>query len=367
MNIGITGADGLLGFHLRARLHAQGWRGVRLATRQTFASQASLDEFVVGLEGIVHLAGMNRGDETEVEATNVRLVADLVAALERTGSRPALVFANSIHIERNSGYGRGKREAARLLRKWATASGSTLADLVLPHVFGEFGKPFYNSVVSTFCHQLANGERPEVHVDGRLELLHAQDVVQRCLEALRDREDGTMRMIGAPMAVGELLARLRDQHEQYASHVVPDLRDRLDLQLFNALRSYLYPRHYPVSLELRRDARGGLFEAVKSLQGGQVFFSSTHPGVTRGNHYHLRKVERFLVVGGEADIRLRKLFSPQVDSFRVTGASPCYIDMPTFHTHSITNVGSGELTTLFWSNEIFDPANPDTYAENVTT
>lgn len=367
MNIGITGADGLLGFHLRARLHAHGWRGVRLATRQTFASPASLDEFVAGLDGVVHMAGMNRGDEAEVEATNIRLAADLVAALERTGSAPALVFANSIHVERDTGYGRGKRAAAALLRKWATASGATLADLVLPHVFGEFGKPFYNSVVSTFCHQLATGAHPEVHVDGQLELLHAQDVAQRCLEALRDREDATTRMIGAPMAVSELLVRLRDQHERYAGHVVPDLCDRLDLQFFNTLRSYLYPHHYPVSLELRRDARGGLFEAVKTLQGGQVFFSSTHPGVTRGNHYHLRKVERFLVVGGEAEIRLRKLFSPQVESFRVTGAAPCYIDMPTFHTHSITNVGSVELTTLFWSNEIFDPADPDTYAENVTT
>ncbi|HNQ57287.1 MAG: capsule biosynthesis protein CapF [Rhodocyclaceae bacterium] len=367
MSIGITGADGLLGFHLRARLHAQGWREVRLATRQTFASPAALDEFAEGLGGIVHLAGMNRGDEAEVEETNVRLAADLVAALERTGSRPALVFANSIHVERDSGYGRGKRAAAALLREWAASSGSTLADLVLPHVFGEFGKPSYNSVVSTFCYQLATGECPEVHVDGRLELLHAQDVAQRCLEMLRDREVGTIRMMGAPMAVSELLVRLRDQYERYADQVVPDLRDRLDLQLFNTLRSYLYPRHYPVSLELRRDARGGLFEAVKTLQGGQVFFSNTHPGVTRGNHYHLRKVERFLVVGGEAEIRLRKLFSPQVESFRVTGASPCYIDMPTFHTHSISNAGSGDLTTLFWSNEIFDPADPDTYAENVTT
>ena len=123
--------------------------------------------------------------------------------------------------------------------------------------------------------------------------------------------------------------------------------------------------YYPVKLNLRTDARGGLFEAVKTHQGGQTFLSTTHPGITRGRHYHHHKVERFLVVSGQAEIRIRRLFEADVKVFKVSGVEPCFIDMPTFHTHEITNVGDTDLLTLFWSHEIFDPSHPDTYSEPV--
>ena len=365
MKIGITGADGLLGYHFRALLHSSGGCEPCLAGRQTFADQAALDRFVGGLDGIAHLAGMNRGDEGEVEATNTALAASLVAALERTGSAPIVVYANSTHIERDTGYGRGKRAAAEHLSRWAGASGAKFCDLVLPNVFGEFGRPYYNSVVSTFCHQIAAGETPEIHVDGVIELVHAQDVGRRIQSAIDEGKSGQVRMAGTPIRVSALLERLRSLHGEYVGQVVPDLGDPLDLRLFNTLRSYMFPGHYPVVLNLRSDDRGSLFEAVKALGSGQTFMSSTHPGITRGNHYHLRKLERFLVVAGDAEIRLRRLFSDDVKIFRVSGGCPSYIDMPTFYTHSITNVGEGDTITLFWANEIFDSDDPDTYAEAV--
>ncbi|KAA3652436.1 MAG: NAD-dependent epimerase/dehydratase family protein [Proteobacteria bacterium] len=365
MKIGITGAEGLLGFHLRARLQALGGHEVRLANRATFSTEASLDAFVNGLDGLAHFAGMNRGEEHEVEAVNAALAEALVAAMRRTCSAPTVVFSNSTHVDRDTGYGRGKRRAAEVLGAWATDCGVSFTDLVLPHVFGEFGKPFANSVVSTFCWQLANGETPEIHVDGLLELVHAQAVAERCLSAMQSSENGRVRMAGEPIQVSGLLERLNALHAQYGAQIVPALNDPLTLRLFNTLRAYLFPKHYPVPLQLHTDNRGSLFEAVKTHQGGQTFLSTTRPGITRGNHFHLRKVERFLVVSGDAEICLRKLFSDEVVRFRVSGAAPCYIDMPTFHTHSITNVGSTEVVTLFWANEIFDPADPDTYAEAV--
>lgn len=365
MRIGITGADGLLGYHLRALLHAEGKFEICLANRDTFADSASLDAFVRDLDGLAHFAGMNRGGEAQVERTNVLLAETLVAALERTGASPLVVFANSTHIKRDTGYGRGKRDAAGRLAAWAQARGALLCDLVLPNVFGEFGRPFHNSVVSTFCHQIAVGQIPEIHVDGEIDLVHAQEVARRTIEAMRAGEHGRVRMKGMPIRVSALLERLRGLHRQYMAQVVPDLREQFDLRLFNTLRSYMFPEHYPVPVELRGDARGSLFEAVKTLGGGQTFLSTTHSAAVRGNHFHLRKVERFLVVAGEAEINLRRLFSDEVKTFRVSGSQPCYIDMPTFHTHSITNVGKGDAITLFWANEIFDPADPDTYTEAV--
>lgn len=366
MNIGITGADGLIGWHLRAFLRVQGGvHDVRLATRPTFADPDRLAAFVKGLDAVVHLAGMNRGEETEVEATNVALAKVLVAAFERAGATPRVAFSNSTQVDQDTAYSRGKRAAADHLRAWAERRSAAFANLIFPHTFGEFGKPFYNSVVSTFCHQLAHGQSPQVIVDGDLELIHAQDVAARCFNAVEAREVGDFRVHGVPMKVSALLRRLRQMATSYAGQIVPDLRDALDIRLFNTLRSYLYPEHYPVALTLRSDNRGALFEAVKSDNGGQVFLSTSRSGITRGNHFHTRKIERFLVVSGEAEIRLRKLFSDQITVFRVRGERPCYVDMPTFHTHNITNVGASDLVTLFWANEIFDSNNSDTYPEPV--
>lgn len=365
MKIGITGINGLIGWHLRAYLHRRHDIEVRGADRATFADPTALAEFVTGLDAVVHLAAMNRGEDAELEVVNVHLVETLIAACESAGSAPHIVFSSSTHCESDTAYGRSKKIGAGRFRRWAEKRHTTFTNMILPHVFGEFGKPFYNSVVSTFCYQLANGEAPSIISDSQLELVHAQAVAERVLFAVEAHEDGDARVPGERIAVSELLETLRSMSVQYGSQVIPDLRNSLDLRLFNVCRSYLFPSHYPVDVLVRADERGELFETVRTLSGGQMFLSTTKPGVTRGNHYHARKLERFLVVKGEAVIRLRKLFSNQVVEFRVSGRKPQYIDMPTLYTHDITNVGQGELITAFWAHEIFDPKDTDTFPESV--
>lgn len=371
LKIGITGADGLIGWHLRAWLRVcRPGAEVRLATRRTFSDVGELSLFVDGLDAIIHCAGMNRGADGEVEATNADLARKLAQACEAVAHNraryPQLVFANSTHVDRDTAYGRGKRAAAEMLAASTARHGAVFTNMVLPHVFGEFGKPFYNSVVSTFCHQLVGGELPEIHADGDLELVHAQLVAASCINAVQEKLAGTLRISGAPLKVSALLDKLAAMAESYIGrNTVPDLSDALDLALFNTLRSYRFPLHAETPLTLHRDYRGALFEAVKTDHGGQAFLSTTHPGVTRGNHFHTYKFERFLVCSGEAEIRLRRLFSDEIEVFRVSGDSPCCIDMPTYYTHSITNVGSGDLVTLFWASEIFDSSRPDTFHEAV--
>jgi UDP-2-acetamido-2,6-beta-L-arabino-hexul-4-ose reductase len=167
------------------------------------------------------------------------------------------------------------------------------------------------------------------------------------------------------MGVPELYGKLRGFHDGYLANVFPDLSDTFDLQLFNTYRAATYPEGWPRPLRLNADARGVLYEAVKGGGGGQTFLSTTKPGVTRGNHFHLNKVERFLVVKGEAVIRIRRVLCSDVWEFRVSGDSPAPVDMPTLHTHSIENVGNAELLTLFWTHDLFVAANPDTYADEV--
>lgn len=333
--------------------------------REVFSDPAATQAFVRDCDALIHLAGMNRGEETEVAATNVQLGEQLIDALEATQSRPHVLFSSSTHIDRDTAYGASKRQVAGMFQNWSERRGAQFTNVILPGVFGEGGKPFYNSVVSTFCAQLAEGQTPTANADAQVEQIHAQEVARLIHDAITRGATGDLRVQGRTLTVGELLSRLHAFQALYNQHVIPDVRDPFDRDLFNTFRSYLYPDHYPVPLTLHSDERGTLFEAIKSPNGGQSFLSTTHPGVTRGNHYHTRKIERFLVTAGQAEIKLRHVIGGDVHTFRVNGDAPAYVDIPTLHTHNITNVGGGTLTTLFWTHELYDPQHPDTYPEPV--
>lgn len=367
MKVGITGATGFLGFHLRAALRAMAENSeVICADRNTFKSKDALDAFVADKDVVVHLAGVNRGNN--VEEGNLRIADELISALRRSSSTPALAYANSMHFDRNTEYGRSKRVVGDRLAQWSTDVGARFGNFVIPHVFGEFGRPFHNSVTSTFCYQLAKNEEPLVQANSTLELLHAQDVSSHLLAWMLDpaKPSGIVRLEGYTISVRELLTKLKCIRQRYVvDNVVPGLFSAFDLALFNTFRSYLFPNCYPRAIAKFVDARGELFEAIRTDNCGQVFFSSTASGVTRGEHWHLRKVERFIVTQGDAVIRVRRLFADELMSFSVCGDTPVFIDIPTMHVHSITNVGSSPLHTLFWANEIFDPTNSDTYPERI--
>jgi UDP-2-acetamido-2,6-beta-L-arabino-hexul-4-ose reductase len=324
-----------------------------------------LREFVANCDCIVHLAGVNRGSDKEVANGNQAIARQLVAALQNSGETPDIIYASSIHADGESVYGVAKREAGRLLSKWANESGACYSCLILPHVFGEHGRPFYNSVVSTFAHQFAAGEEPTVIEDGQLELMHCHEVSEQ-VERLIDKPRTSVRPRGRSITVTSLLDLLRGFSDAYQhSGIIPGLEDRFRRDMFNVFRSYLFPDAYPRRLTLHEDARGCLFEAVKEKSGGQTFISTTRPNITRGKHYHLHKIERFVVIQGTARIRIRRLFSQEIVEFDVRGSEPAVIDIPTLHTHDITNVGKSDLLTLFWADEIYDVDNPDTYPEEV--
>lgn len=363
MKIVITGATGLLGWHLRCYLSVlDTWKNNVIAlNRQDFNDDSILINALEGADVVVHCAGINRAEDHELEHGNIALAERLVKVLRKSNAEPHLLYTNTIHKTADNAYGRGKLGADRLFREWAKARSVRYTELVLPHVFGEGGRPFYNSAVFTFCKQIVSGESLSINTGGMLELLHAQDISALIIDAVERGKTGELRLKGRQISPAAVAGKLEAMHSSYTKLVVPDLRDHFDLQLFNTLRSFMYPSYYPCQLTLHSDDRGSLFEAVKTDNGGQAFLSTTKPGITRGNHFHFGKMERFLVIHGEAKIRLRRLFDDEVREFLVSGDEPVFIDMPTLHTHNITNVGESELITLFWSHEIFDPENSDTY------
>lgn len=367
----VTGAGGLLGWHGAAHLHARncaaGFKGEPLPfdlvglDRTAFSDDAALAAALTGADVVLHFAGVNRGADADVERGNVEIAERLATACRTAGVAPHIVYANSTHAGTDSPYGRSKRAAGDIL----AAVTPRFTDLVLSHIFGEGARPFYNNVTATLIHRVTHGETPTVNAGGQVRLLHAGAAVEAAIGAFLDGTTGELRPEPRPMGVEDLLARIQGFHAAHMSGVFPDLADPFDLALFNSYRAALYPGFFPRPLKLNSDPRGVLFEAVKGGGGGQTFLSWTEPGVTRGNHFHLDKVERFLVLEGEAVIRIRRVLGGPVWEYHVNGAAPAAVDMPTLHTHSIENISDKPLLTLFWTQAIFDPAAPDTYADPV--
>ncbi|MGO4340873.1 polysaccharide biosynthesis C-terminal domain-containing protein [Pedococcus sp. 2YAF34] len=362
MKIVLTGAAGFLGWHTRVRLAALTDHEVVPLTRDNWSNLAAE---VQAADAVIHIAGVNRGEASEVERGNLALGEAVSDAVARAGRPVPIVYANSIQGGNDTPYGVGKAAARALLAQAAADAGATFTDVVLPNLFGEHGAPGYNSFVATFVDAVAFGAVPQIN-DREVELLHAQTAAQHLIDGLSD-VGSTVRPPGSMSTVQGVYDQLRGFHDLYSSGEFPDLRAAFTVDLFNTYRAALFPRHYPFELTTHSDDRGRLVETVRSHGGqGQTFVSTTRPGVTRGEHYHLSKVERFVVLSGEARICLRRMFTDEVVSFDVSGSSPSVVDMPTMWVHNITNTGDTELTTLFWTHSLFDPQNPDTYWEPVS-
>ncbi len=354
MKVIVTGADGFLGWHTRVRLAAQGDHEVLAVGRSSWSDLPALCRTA---DAVIHCAGVNRGDPATVEGGNAVLAGQLAAAVESAGRPLRVVHANSIHAGRADPYGRGKLAAARIL---STAGAGRVVDVRLPNLFGEHGRPQYNSFVATFAHAVVHGTRPDV-LDRPVEVLHAQSAAQSLIDALTT-DDRRVVPPGVPVTVDGMLRRLAAMWRIYRTGDIPPLPTPLDLDVFNTLRAAAFPAHYPIAPTVHADHRGRLLETVRSHGGpGQTFVSTTRPGATRGDHFHVHKVERFVVLSGRARIAVRRMFHHHVEEFEVDGTRPMVVDMPTMWAHNITNISSSELITLFWTHGLFDPAAPDTF------
>lgn len=366
MRIAITGASGFLGWHTACRLRALGGADVVAIGRPELADAERFASALDGVDAVLHLAGVNRaGTDEEVEQGNVELARSLAAALSRSARPIDVVYANSVQAELDNPYGRGKAAAAGLIGDAVGAAGGRFADLLLPNLFGEHGRPAYNSFVATFAHEVAAGRRPSITADREIPLLHAQDAARQVLDAIG--RTGRRLVEGEPRGILEVLGLLEQAHTLYARRgEIPPLPGSFEVNLFNTYRAAAFPGMWPLSPQVHADNRGELFETVRAHGGtGQAFVSTTRPGRLRGDHYHLHKVERFFVVRGEAEISLRRLLHDDVVTFRLSGDRPSFVDMPTLWVHNIRNVGSSELVTMFWADQLLDLENPDQYPEKV--
>ncbi len=371
LKIGITGQTGFVGTHLynTIGLYPQEFEKVPFH-KHYFSNTAQLNEFVAECDVIVHLAALNRHfDPQVIFNTNIELTQKLVVALESSKSKAHLIFASSTQEERDNEYGKSKKECRKLLYNWSQKSGGKFTGLIIPNVFGPFGHPNYNSVIATFCHKLANNETPNIDIDGELKLIYVSELIEIIINEIRNAKSWFEAIVPftSTKKVSEILDLLEIFKSEYQEKgIIPSLRSTFELNLFNTFRCYInIANHFPVSFIKHTDDRGSFVEIIRLGVGGQVSFSTTAPGITRGNHFHTKKIERFAVIKGKALIQLRRIGTDEVLDFYLDGDAPSYVDMPIWYTHNIKNIGDDVLYTNFWINEFYDPNDPDTYFENV--
>jgi UDP-2-acetamido-2,6-beta-L-arabino-hexul-4-ose reductase len=371
LKVGITGQSGFIGTHLYNTLNLNKDKFQTIPFEDGyFSEEEKLDNWVMQCDAIIHLAAMNRHNDPEViYKTNMDLVKRLINSMERTKSNPHVVFASSTQEERDNLYGKSKRDGRELLKKWATMNNAKFTGLIIPNVFGPFGNPYYNSVIATFCHQLTHGETPKIEVDGEMKLIYVGELIKEIIKPITNHQSPIT--INVPhtkeIKVSALLRKLTNYQANYFEKgIIPSLDNGFDRDLFNTFLCYINPENFfPFNLKLNTDQRGSFVEIIKLNSGGQISFSSTFPGITRGNHFHTRKAERFTVIKGKALIQLRRIGTSKVYNFELSGDQPSFVDMPVWFTHNITNIGEDELYTIFWINEHFNPDDPDTFFETV--
>lgn len=371
MKIGVTGNEGFVGKHLTntIRLFPDEFEVVPFS-RNYFEDESKLQQFVADCDVIVHLAALNRHNDPEtIYKTNIELVERLVQALEAVNSKAHVLFSSSSQEERDNVYGKSKKAGRELFIDWAKRSGGKFTGMVIPNVFGPFGSPYYNSFIATFCHQLSHNETPKIEVDGDVKLIYVGDLTKAIIQEIRSEAGNDLLVVPHTdeKKVSAILKSLEGYKNDYMdSGIIPQLSDPFEVKLFNTFRCYMDIKNYfPVKFKQHIDPRGAFVEVIRLNVGGQVSFSTTVPGITRGNHYHTRKIERFAVIKGNALIQLRRIGTGEMLDFHLSGDEPAYVDMPVWYTHNIKNTGTEELYTIFWINEFYDPTDPDTYFENV--
>lgn len=373
IRVGITGQAGFVGTHLFNYLSLFRDNYELIPFRdEYFESTDTLNEFVSQCDTIVHLAAVNRHhDQNEIFSKNIELVDKLIYSLSASKSKAAIIFSSSTQESRDNVYGRSKREGRIKLIEWAQENKSGFTGLVIPNVYGPFGRPFYNSVISTFSHQLINNDIPRIEIDTELNLIYVTELCDTIEKRLRrNSSEITEEYRVSPtysINVTDILKKLINFKEEYINlGIIPKLENKFDINLFNTFRSYIdYAKHFPFNSKVNKDERGVFVETMKLNTGGQVSFSTTNPGITRGNHFHTRKIERFAVIKGRARIQLRRYGTNEIIDLYLNGEQPAFVDMPVWYTHNITNIGEEELITMFWINEFYDPKDGDTFFEEV--
>lgn len=364
MNILITGAKGFIGKNLVAELKNRGYDN--LMEYDIGVSDELLERYTEKCDFVFHLAGVNRPkEESEFMEGNFGFTSRLLEHLKCHANKSPVLITSSIQADLNNPYGISKRAGEDLMKQYSVDTGAVTYTFRLPNVFGKWCRPNYNSVVATFCHNIAHNKEITIHdASVSLNLVYIDDVVNEFISVMAKKKS-EMDFYSIPVTyditLGKLAELLYSFQESRKSLQVPDMENGLTRKLYSTYLSYLPEDNFSYPLKMNEDTRGSFTEFIRTSDRGQVSVNISKPGITKGNHWHHTKNEKFLVVKGTGLIQFRKIEDDKILEYHVSGDKLEVVDIPPGYTHNIINEGDTDLVTIMWVNESFDEAHPDTY------
>ena len=366
MNILITGARGFMGKNLRSALTGRYGDAHRLMLLDMPHTEEELLAAAAEADFVFHLAGVNRPtNPADFQKGNADFTRQLLTLLKERGKRPPVLLSSSIQAALENPYGQSKLSAEQAVADYGREAGAAVYLYRLPNVFGKWSRPNYNSAVATFCHNVARGLPITVNDPSvTLRLVYIDDVVEEFLRAMegqphREGEWCTVQPVHE-VNLGHMAELIQSFPALRDSLTAPDQSDPLVKKLYATYLSFLPPEDFSRPTVTHADQRGSFTELLHMGSRGQVSLNVSKPHITKGDHWHQTKHEKFIVLQGEGVIRFRKVGDSTVIAYKVSGENLTVVDIPTGYTHSIENTGDTDMLTLMWANEVFDPAHPDT-------
>lgn len=366
MNILVTGAKGFIGKNLIIELKNRGYETV--FEYDNDATLEELDSYTKNCDFVFHLAGVNRPEnESEFMEGNFGFTSVLLNSLKKNNNIAPVLITSSIQALQDNPYGKSKKAGEELLLKYKEETGANVYIYRLQNVFGKWCRPNYNSAVATFCHNIANDLPITINDrEHQMRLVYIDDVVDTFISAMEGNEiganDGLYYVMSVYLAkLGEIADLLYSFKESRDSLRIPNMSDLFTKKLYSTYLSYLPTDSFSYPLKMNIDDRGSFTEFIKVKDFGQVSVNISKPGITKGNHWHHTKNEKFLVVHGQGIIRFRKIDMDEIIEYNVSGDKLEVVDIPVGYTHNISNIGDIDMVTIMWANEAFDPSKPDTY------
>lgn len=365
MKILVTGSNGFVGKNLIAELNNRGYKDIYKFDIDT--DKSLLDKYAEDCEFVFHLAGVNRPkDESEFMKGNFGFTSELLKVLKKHNNKAPILITSSIQAERDNPYGKSKKAGEELLFDYSKETGAKVLVYRFPNLFGKWSRPNYNTVVATYCYNIARGLDIQINnPETELTLCYIDDVLDEFMRALQGNETKNGKYCCVPVThkikLGDLADKIKSFKESREKLNIPDMQEPLTKKLYSTYLSFLPEDKFSYDLNMHVDNRGSFTEFIRTSDRGQVSINIAKPGITKGNHWHHTKNEKFLVVSGTGLIRFRKIDSDKIIEYKVSGEKLQVVDIPTGYTHSIKNIGDTDMVTVMWANEAFNPDKPDTY------